>query len=177
MAASTAMIVSEIDPTDHKSITTRHFPDEDFREADRESVKSERDNKLVEAEPSILKATLFFASWLVPGSRRYEGLFKRIWDYQSKIRHCDLLHRFMFHDNNSCRNTTFLSFIVLAARNKFSLSRKPSETEVYSSPQLASDGSDTLDAGQISVCSKASATEGLFSIRQEIGSSTEAYAL
>ena len=62
VAASTAMIVSEIDPTDHKSITTRHFPDEDFREADRESVKSERDNKLVEAEPSILKATLFFAS-------------------------------------------------------------------------------------------------------------------
>ena len=29
-----------------------------------------------------------------------------------KIRYCDLLHRFMFHDKNSCRKLTFLSFIV-----------------------------------------------------------------
>ena len=49
--------MSEIDPTDHKSITAPRFPDEDFREADHESVESERawDNKLVEAEFSILK--------------------------------------------------------------------------------------------------------------------------
>ena len=32
--------MSEINPTDHKSITARHFPDEDYREADRESVES-----------------------------------------------------------------------------------------------------------------------------------------
>ena len=49
--------MSEIDPTDHKSITAPRFPDEDFREADHESVESERawDNKLVEAEFSILE--------------------------------------------------------------------------------------------------------------------------
>ena len=47
---SFALITSEINPTDHKSVIARHFPDEDFREADRDSVESERDNKLLEAE-------------------------------------------------------------------------------------------------------------------------------
>ena len=49
---SFAVITSEINPTDHKSVISRHFPDEDFREADSDSlaVESERDNKLLEAE-------------------------------------------------------------------------------------------------------------------------------
>ena len=41
--------MSEIDPTDDKSISARLFPDEGYREAVREMVKSERDNKRVEA--------------------------------------------------------------------------------------------------------------------------------
>ena len=43
-------IISEIHPTDHKTITARNFRDERLREADIESVESEEDNKLVEAE-------------------------------------------------------------------------------------------------------------------------------
>ena len=42
--------MSEIHPTDRKSITARSFPDESFREIDSESVVSEKDNKLVEAD-------------------------------------------------------------------------------------------------------------------------------
>ena len=38
---SFAVIKSEIHPTDHKSITSRNFPDEGFREADSEFVESE----------------------------------------------------------------------------------------------------------------------------------------
>ena len=62
------------------------------------------------------------ASYLMPGS-------KRVWDYQAKIRHCDLLHCLMFHDKKSFRKMTFLSFIVLS-RNSSPLSRKTSETLV-----------------------------------------------
>ena len=49
---SFAVIMSEIHPTDHKSITARNFPEEDFREADSEfvQVESEKDYKQVEAE-------------------------------------------------------------------------------------------------------------------------------
>ena len=42
--------MSEINPTDHKSISAPLFPNEGFREAVRELVGSERDNKRVEAE-------------------------------------------------------------------------------------------------------------------------------
>ena len=42
--------MSEIHPTDHKSIAARNFPYEGFREADSEFVESEKDNKRVEAE-------------------------------------------------------------------------------------------------------------------------------
>ena len=42
--------MSEIYPTDHKSITVRNFPDEAFCEADSEFVESEKDNELFEAE-------------------------------------------------------------------------------------------------------------------------------
>ena len=44
------MLISEIHPTDHKSITARNFPDKGFHEADSEFVESEKDNKRVEAE-------------------------------------------------------------------------------------------------------------------------------
>ena len=47
--------MSEIDPTDDKSISARLFPDEGYREAVREMVKSERDNKRVEAEFLVLR--------------------------------------------------------------------------------------------------------------------------
>ena len=40
------------------------------------------------------------------------NFFEKIWDYQTKILHCDLLNCFMFHDKKSCRKTMFLSFIV-----------------------------------------------------------------
>ena len=36
--------MSEINPTDHKSISALPFPDEGFREAFHELVESERDN-------------------------------------------------------------------------------------------------------------------------------------
>ena len=39
---SFAVIMSEIHPTDHKSITAHHFPDEGFREADSEFVESKK---------------------------------------------------------------------------------------------------------------------------------------
>ena len=52
---SLAVIMSEIDPTDDKSISARLFPDEGYREAVREMVKSERDNKRVEAEFLVLR--------------------------------------------------------------------------------------------------------------------------
>ena len=51
---SFAVIISGINPTDHKS-TAHHFPHKDFCEAYLESVELQRDNKLVEAEFSILK--------------------------------------------------------------------------------------------------------------------------
>ena len=35
-----AVNMSKINPTDHKSITASHFPDENFREAVRELVES-----------------------------------------------------------------------------------------------------------------------------------------
>ena len=41
--------MSEIHPTDHKSITAGIFPDEGLRKADSESVESAKDNKRVEA--------------------------------------------------------------------------------------------------------------------------------
>ena len=47
---SFAVTMSEINPTDHKSISAPLFPNEGFREAVRELVGSERDNKRVEAE-------------------------------------------------------------------------------------------------------------------------------
>ena len=42
--------MSEINPTDHKSMTDHHFPDEDFRGEFRvcKLDESERDNKQVE---------------------------------------------------------------------------------------------------------------------------------
>ena len=42
--------MSEIHPTDHKGIAARNFPDEGFREAESESVESEKDKKRIEAE-------------------------------------------------------------------------------------------------------------------------------
>ena len=54
--------------------------------------------------------------------------FEKIWDYQAKILYCDLLHGAMFHDNQSCRKTTSLSFIVLPARNLFPLSSFTAES-------------------------------------------------
>ena len=44
-----AVNMSKLNPTDHKSITASHFPDENFREAVRELVESERIGN-VEAE-------------------------------------------------------------------------------------------------------------------------------
>ena len=38
------VIISEINPTDHTSITASHFPNEEFHEADCDSVESKRDN-------------------------------------------------------------------------------------------------------------------------------------
>ena len=32
-----------------------------------------------------------------------KDFFEKVWDYQEKIRHCDLLHHFMFHDTKSCK--------------------------------------------------------------------------
>ena len=77
--------MSEIDPTDDKSISARLFPDEGYREAVREMVKSERDNKRVEAEFLVLRQVEWLRLWteqmplscascLVPGSGKYEGL-------------------------------------------------------------------------------------------------------
>ena len=59
-----AVIISEINPTDYKSITARHSP---------------RDNKQVEADFSIWRdygpsTPLLYASCLVPGFGKYEGL-------------------------------------------------------------------------------------------------------
>ena len=42
--------MSEINSTDHKSISASIFPDEGFRQSVCELVKFERDNKWVEAE-------------------------------------------------------------------------------------------------------------------------------
>ena len=74
----------EINLTDHKSITARHFPDGDFSEVDRESVESEREKTRVEAEFSILKDYgqnkhhySVHHIWYLDdaGSRNLEGLF------------------------------------------------------------------------------------------------------
>ena len=77
----------EINLTDHKSITARHFPDGDFSEVDRESVESEREKTRVEAEFSILKdygqnkhhysVQFVHHIWCLDdaGSRNLEGLF------------------------------------------------------------------------------------------------------
>ena len=45
--------MSEIHPTYHKNITAPNFPDEGFREADNESVGSEKDNMLIEAQAEL----------------------------------------------------------------------------------------------------------------------------
>ena len=47
--------MAEINPTDHKSISAHLFPDEGFSEAVSELGETERDNKQVEAEFSILE--------------------------------------------------------------------------------------------------------------------------
>ena len=70
-----------IHPTNHKRITARYFPDEGFREADSESVGSEKDNKRFETEFSrVYELTAgLCASCLVPGSSEYtKDFFERI---------------------------------------------------------------------------------------------------
>ena len=62
----------EINPTDHKSIRTSHFPDEGFSQAVPELIESEQNDDLerlwVEQTPLKYKPSL------VPGSRKYKGL-------------------------------------------------------------------------------------------------------
>ena len=70
-----AVIMSEISPTDHKSITVRHFL---------------RDNKRVEADLSIWRdygPSMHHVWCLDP--KNMKDFFVRGWDYQAKIRHCD----------------------------------------------------------------------------------------
>ena len=88
----------------------------------------------------------------------------------------------MFRDNKSCSNTTFLPFIVLPARNliqficlvqkayRDSWNRHRALYEVYPNPLPVFGGSDLLTQGQArpaSICPKANATKGLFSIRRD----------
>ena len=72
--------MSEINPTDHKSITARHFP---------------RDNSRVEADfsirrdygPSKRHYRVHYVWCLDPENTK--NFFERIWEYQAKIRHCN----------------------------------------------------------------------------------------
>ena len=88
----------------------------------------------------------------------------------------------MFRDNKSCSNTTFLPFIVLPARNliqficlvqkayRDSWNRHRALYEVYPNPLPVFGCSDLLTQGQArpaSICPKANATKGLFSIRRD----------
>ena len=59
--------MAEINPTDHKSISAHLFPDEGFSEAVSELGETERDNKQVEAEFSILEIMDWANSILVHG--------------------------------------------------------------------------------------------------------------
>ena len=65
-----SVIMSKINPTDHKSITARLFPDEGFRKAFSELVESERDSD-VEAKLSIMDLTNSFSLCLVPEFRTF----------------------------------------------------------------------------------------------------------
>ena len=56
---SFAVIMSEIHPTDHDSITARNFPEEGFSEADGEFCWVEKDYKLVEAKFSKVLSLIF----------------------------------------------------------------------------------------------------------------------
>ena len=49
--------MSEINLTDHKSISARLFPDEDFREAVHQSVESERDKRWLILESLWIEQT------------------------------------------------------------------------------------------------------------------------
>ena len=108
--------MSEINRTDCTSIKARHFPNEGFLEADCESIESKRDNKRVEAEFSILRNygrnKLHYCvhqdgAWI----QKLQGTslrgFGTIRQDSARILHCDLLHRFMLHDEKSCRLTKF----------------------------------------------------------------------
>ena len=58
--------------------------------------------------PNAIIVFIMFGSWIWKISRTSLKRFT-VRDYTQKIRHCDLLHRFMFHHKKSCRKTTFLS--------------------------------------------------------------------
>ena len=116
--------MSEFNPTDHKSITARHFP---------------RDNTLVEADFSIWRdygpSKLHYREhhvWCLDLENTTD-FFQRVWDYQAKNYEIAI-----FCCIDSCSKTRILqgnkvpllhrAAALLHANNSFPLCRKPSET-------------------------------------------------